>query len=267
MAKITIHCVRHAQGFHNLNLDNHKIRDPLLTPFGKSQCESLRQSFPSPGKITHLVASPLRRTIYTTLLSFPAAVQRGLKITALPELQETSNLPCDTGLDLKDLEAEFSEGEYAGTVDLSRVGEDWNTKEGKWSPEAHHIENRARHARLFLRELAEQSLKTNPEQDVEIVVVTHGGYLHYFTEDWTGAGKFVGTGWTNTEVRSYGFVEGDRKGAGLKETRESRIGRIGSEKELGKEEQRTLRDAMEREWSASGYQAKRDETEGESAKL
>ncbi|KAL2069493.1 hypothetical protein VTL71DRAFT_14172 [Oculimacula yallundae] len=267
MAKITIHCVRHAQGFHNLSLENHTIPDPLLTPHGKSQCQTLSQNFPSPEKITHLVSSPLRRTLYTTLLSFPTVVSRGVKIIALPELQETSNLPCDTGSSVDALQAEFAEGEYAGTVDLSHVGTGWNSKQGKWSPAASHIENRARAARLFLRDLAERSLASNPEQDVNIVVVTHGGYLHYFTEDWNGAGKFVGTGWANTEVRSYGFVEEDREGAGLKETKESRFKRLGDEKDLGREEQRTLRDAMEREWSASGYQEKKEERNEESAKL
>lgn len=111
-----------------------------------------------------------------------------------------------------------------------------------------------------MRALAEQSIALNPEQDVEIVVVTHGGYLHYFTDDWDGAGKFVGTGWANTEVRSYGFVDGDVNNAGLKETRESRFARMGHESELGREEQRTLRDTMEREWCESGYQGPREES-------
>ncbi|KAH7346315.1 histidine phosphatase superfamily [Rhexocercosporidium sp. MPI-PUGE-AT-0058] len=262
MAKATIHCVRHAQGFHNLSLANHTIADPLLTPTGKTQCTTLSQTFPSPQTITHLISSPLRRTLYTTLLSFPSAISRGLRITALPELQETSNLPCDTGSSVQDLEAEFSQGEYAGTVDFTYVPEDWTSKVGKWSPAAHAIERRARSARLFIRAVAEQSLALNPDQDVNIVVVTHGGYLHYFTDDWDGAGKFVGTGWANTEVRSYEFVdfEGDREGAALRETRESRVSRMGAESELGREEQRTLRDAVEREWCESGYQGPREET-------
>ncbi|PVH78443.1 hypothetical protein DL98DRAFT_590365 [Cadophora sp. DSE1049] len=260
MAKVTIHCVRHAQGFHNLSLANHTIADPLLTPHGKSQCQTLSETFPSPSKITHLVSSPLRRTLYTTLLSFPSAISRGIRITALSELQETSNLPCDTGSSVEALEAELAEGEFAGTVDLRYVSEDWNSKVGRWSPAAHHIERRARSARLFLRALADQSLALNPDQDVEIVVVTHGGYLHYFTDDWDGAGKFVGTGWANTECRSYEFVEGDEHGAGLRETRESRLQRMGHESQLGREEQRTLRDAMEKEWCESGYQGPREES-------
>ncbi|KAL5318898.1 hypothetical protein ACEPPN_013966 [Leptodophora sp. 'Broadleaf-Isolate-01'] len=281
MAKVTIHCVRHAEGFHNLSLANHSIADPLLTPTGKAQCRTLSQTFPSPSKITHLISSPLRRTLYTTLLSFPTAIARGLKILALAELQETSSLPCDTGSSLSALTSEFSHGEYADTVDFRYVSSDWNSKTGRWSPAAHCIERRARAARVFIRAVAEQSLALYPDRDVDIVVVTHGGYLHYLTDDWDGAGKFVGTGWANTEVRRYGFVglEGEGEGeeafrgsmegirggrereeASLRETRESRFGRLGAEIELGREEQRTLRDAVEREWCESGYQGPREES-------
>ncbi len=46
-------------------------------------------------------------------------------------------------------------------------------------------------------------------------------FLHYFTEDWSdNPGKEGSTGWTNTEFRSYEFIEGN--GAHLKETKESR---------------------------------------------
>ncbi|KAH6714094.1 histidine phosphatase superfamily [Leptodontidium sp. MPI-SDFR-AT-0119] len=256
MAKVTIHCVRHAEGFHNLSLANHSIADPLLTPTGKAQCQTLSQTFPSPSKITHLISSPLRRTLYTTLLSFPTAIARGLKILALAELQETSSLPCDTGSSLSALTSEFSHGEHADTVDFRYVSSDWNSKTGRWSPAAHCIERRARAARVFIRAVAEQSLALYPDRDVDIVVVTHGGYLHYLTDDWDGAGKFVGTGWANTEVRRYGF----REEASLRETRESRFGRLGAEIELGREEQRTLRDAVEREWCESGYQGPREES-------
>lgn len=45
---------------------------------------------------------------------------------------------------------------------------------GKGAPSASAVEKRVREAR--------QRLKARPE--AEIVVVTHGGFLHYFTEDW-----------------------------------------------------------------------------------
>jgi broad specificity phosphatase PhoE len=189
MGKITIHCVRHAQGYHNLNEANHQIQDPDLTPLGEQQCATLNANFPYHSKITHLVASPLRRTLYTCLLSFPTEVQRGLKVVALPELQETSDLPCDTGSEPSVLASEFGSGRFAGTVDLGLAKEGWNTKQGRWSPNTSAIEARARDARIWLRNLA-QSASRSSNGDIDIVVVTHGGYLHYFTEDVSTLGSY-----------------------------------------------------------------------------
>ncbi|RWA04348.1 hypothetical protein EKO27_g10755, partial [Xylaria grammica] len=65
-----IHLVRHAQGYHNLSRENQWIRDPDLTELGKAQCAELCKKFPYHDKITHLVASPIRRTLFTCQLSF-----------------------------------------------------------------------------------------------------------------------------------------------------------------------------------------------------
>lgn len=157
----TLHLVRHAEGFHNLCEANHKIRDPLLTDKGKGQCAKLANDFPYHAAVDCIVASPLKRTIYTALLGFGDDLERQkLKIIALPELQETSNNPCDTGSDLAALAKEF-EGK---PVDLGLVQEGWNSKTGKWEPSSSAVEKRAREAR--------QWLMARPEKD--IVVVTHG---------------------------------------------------------------------------------------------
>ncbi len=199
-----VHCVRHAQGgtsqlvplckllkpsgYHNLSVANHSMLDPSLTPFGEQQCRELVEKFPFHDSIDLLVASPLRRTIYTTLLGFKPEIERGMTVIALPEIQETADVPCDTGTDIGLLKKEM-EGK---PVDLSRVMEGWNSKTGRWAPTAKALENRAREAR--------QWLKARPEK--EIVVVTHGGLLHYLTEEWTdykkswgmdGSAKIIGS--------------------------------------------------------------------------
>lgn len=61
-------------------------------------------------------------------------------------------------------------------------------------------------------------------------VFCSGGFLHYFTEDWTGSDRFQGTGWANTEFRSYNFSGFQPDEAHLLETSESKHRRLGDEK-------------------------------------
>jgi broad specificity phosphatase PhoE len=179
--KTYIHLVRHAQGYHNLSAANQQIRDPKLTPVGEEQCATLCAAFPFHDRITHLVASPMRRTMYTCLLSFPPAIAAGKKIVALPEIQEVSSLPCDMGSTPEDLAAEFDPAQ----VDLSLVTPSWTDKspESPWEPEIEKLEERARQARFWLRELGKQSAG---ETEAHVAVVSHGGFLHFLTQDWEG---------------------------------------------------------------------------------
>lgn len=87
-------------------------------------------------------------------------------------------MPCDTGTDISVLEKEMA----GKPVDLSRVEAGWNSKKGRWAPTADAIGTRAREVR--------QWLKARPEKD--IVLVTHGGFLHYLTEDWADYNKIMG---------------------------------------------------------------------------
>ncbi|OBW64933.1 MAG: Uncharacterized protein AUREO_050060 [Aureobasidium pullulans] len=152
MPPVTIHCVRHAQGFHNTSVANHAIHDPMLTQLGEEQCKALQANFPFMDRVDGVVASPLKRTVYTALHSFtPAIKNKHLKVYALPELQETSDLPCDTGSDVRVLESEFK----GQPVDLSYMytpqARAWNNKTGKWGATASAVDDRARIAREWFR--------------------------------------------------------------------------------------------------------------------
>jgi hypothetical protein len=58
--------------------------------------------------------------------------EKNVKVIALPEIQETSDVPCDLGSDLAVLEKEIRENELP--VDLSLVTEGWNDKVSGCSP-------------------------------------------------------------------------------------------------------------------------------------
>lgn len=79
--------------------------------------------------------------------------------------------------------------------------------------------------------------------------------MHYFTEDWADIGKYSGTGWANTEVRSFTFSDQDVAKAHLIETPASRSRR--EEKPLDKEERtnltRTATKTNDKDNGNSGY--------------
>ncbi|KAF4534015.1 Phosphoglycerate mutase family protein [Lasiodiplodia theobromae] len=236
-----IHFVRHAQAYHNLTINNYSMHDPDLTELGKQQCFDLQRAFPHHDRVTHVVASPIKRALWTALLGFSSTfATRGIRLTALPELQENTDLPCDTGSDKEVLEREFANQ----PIDLSLVQEGWNDKKGPWAPQSDAISERCKAARVWLRELA-------GEND-QVVVVTHGSLLHTLTEDWSDFDKHTGTGWANTEFRSYTFVPHSNDNASLIETEESLKRRRATR--LTKEDQLQLKAKAEREWAAAGWQ-------------
>ncbi|KAI1211281.1 phosphoglycerate mutase-like protein [Annulohypoxylon truncatum] len=234
-----IHLVRHAQGFHNLSVENQQLSDPDLTPLGITQCEELCKKFDAHDKITHLVASPIRRTLWTCLRSFDPVVKSGKKVIALPDAQEISTLPCDVGS-----EPEKLQGEFGDLVDLHLVQKGWNDKSSgsKYYPTPANLEARSREARLWLRDLANKA-----GEDAQIVLVTHGGILHFLTRDWDGVKLEKGTGWENTELRSYEFEDptGQDPEASLKETQPSWRRRRGSAIPLTATEQVQIRQAFQ----------------------
>lgn len=119
-----IHCVRHGQGVHNLSYANHGLPDPELTPLGEEQARALTTRFPELANVELIVSSPLRRTIQTALLAFPSKLEGGMQVLALPEVQEASELVCDTGSPLPDIKAIFD----GLPVDFSLVEPDWYVK-------------------------------------------------------------------------------------------------------------------------------------------
>lgn len=226
-----IHFVRHAQGFHNLGAGYTHISDPDLTPLGEQQCSSLREiSLAEQPKISLVVASPLSRTLNTAFLAFQPALSNGRcppRILAIPSAQETSNLHCDIGREPSVLESHCIQRGWP--VDLSLVEEGWTKKtaQSKYSPACSAIRSRAKETRCFLRRKLRELVEAGVE-DPEIVLVSHGQFLHYLTDDWEDCAKFMGTGWGNCEMRTYFFedrLDSEDSEARLVESSKSRNGR------------------------------------------
>ena len=63
----------------------------------------------------------------------------------------------------------------------------------------------------------------------------------------------IGTGWANTEFRSYQFLDGSDRSS-VVETKESRELRRGTEKPLSETEQMELQATTKKTWENKGYQ-------------
>ncbi|KAK6337211.1 hypothetical protein TWF718_009993 [Orbilia javanica] len=228
-----VHLVRHAQGYHNVNWQHH-LRDPILTDLGHSQCQTLASTFPHHNSITHIICSPLKRTIQTTLESFSPTITRlvsensNFKIRADPYFQENGEWECDIGSTIPEVqkflstftdEAKSKENipngyEYHSRLDFSPVEKsapEWPQKSGIFA--ARNVEKRGEYARKFLFE--------NYTESDEVVIVSHGGYLHVLTEDWESYDELKGTAWFNTERRSFEMGKNENGQVVLIETEES----------------------------------------------
>lgn len=271
----TIHLVRHAQGYHNLRVDSEKLHDSDLTQLGSQQCADLRVKFLHHAETTHLVASPMRRAIYTCIQAFDAhdndSNGKGLyPIIAIDTLQEVSDAACDTGSAVSILASEFD----AELVDLRKVRGDWvNKGEGSiFEPVLGKLAVRARDARRTLRELVGQG-------DGHIVVVSHGAFLQFITEEWydltpsysmclmtfiiivsclgdvtvrqTDQAPCAATSWKNCEYRSYQFIDptNEDENATLRETDASWCRRYGATSRPTAEQLCKCQDTMEKELS------------------
>ncbi|ETN38223.1 uncharacterized protein HMPREF1541_06254 [Cyphellophora europaea CBS 101466] len=220
----TVIIVRHAQGDHNVG-NKWRLKDATLTKIGMQQCASLAEWFPFHDKVDLMVSSPLRRTIQTAVHSFgPILTRTEVPFLLHPKAQEVSERNCNVGFAKEPLKAEVKklfEGHDLGydvgsRIDYDGVEEGWNSKKGYWGPEKEAVEKRAADMRAWLYERSEKT----------IVLVTHGAFLHYFTEDWEGYHPSLGSAYHNCEVRQFTFTPESTQGdAHIKETTWSRENR------------------------------------------
>ncbi|EMT71464.1 histidine phosphatase superfamily [Fusarium oxysporum II5] len=257
-----IHCIRHGQGFHNVGTGCYTLPDPRLTPLGEEQNLALRETaFSDQSKISLVLASPLCRTLQSAYMVFQSALEGSSKchpeIIAIPDAQETSDDPCDVGTDPSALRKVVTESNWP--VDLSLVKDGWNVKAlgTRYSPESDAIAARARDARIFMRQKIRQLIEQG-DTDPQVALVTHGGFLHYFTDDWEDSWLNPGTGWKNCETRSYVFEQDLMKDIDvevrLTETMESRLRRGKGNPMPAKEEQAGLFEQAMESWESQGLQ-------------
>ncbi|KAI9162964.1 phosphoglycerate mutase family protein [Paramyrothecium foliicola] len=182
-----IYLIRHAESVHNVSKD-FSHRDPPLTELGQSQASALTQSFPGLSSVAVVISSPLARTLQTTLAAFSsvlekqyigeAGIEAGASLILDPNLQERSDLACDTGSDRKLLEAQFP------GLDLSGLQDGWFAKTGKFAPDDASVQARAAVVRNRLYEIVTNLQEiSKPGQRRDVAAVTHGVFMKFLADD------------------------------------------------------------------------------------
>jgi hypothetical protein len=168
--------------------------------------------------VTHILSSPLSRCLESACLTFKSAIERGVKVCAVPELQSMGILPNGTGLSLEKLKGAFedtagkvrleervrawcgderidggrnrslSQGErdrrvFKGQIDFGFMCEDWNNPEEKRDGTDGRyvgIGSRLGFIRGFLKGL-QTGCRTG--ERLEVVVVTHSSLIREWVVD------------------------------------------------------------------------------------
>ncbi|KAH7021400.1 phosphoglycerate mutase family protein [Microdochium trichocladiopsis] len=187
-----IYLVRHAESEHNVSKDM-SHRDPPLTALGVQQATAIATAFPELGSVATIFTSPLTRAIQTTVAGFSSILHLdgraepggdgGAQLIVDPDLQERSDLACDTGSSRSALEQAFR------GLDFSTLNDDnWPTKKGAYAPDDSSVSERAQRFRERLHGVVEtlgRNKGDNRQARKNIVVVTHGVFMKFLANDGT----------------------------------------------------------------------------------
>jgi broad specificity phosphatase PhoE len=209
--KKTIHLIRHCQSTFNVPPHDANKLDPDLTAAGIAQAVSLGTLFPYLTPDSLIISSPLRRSLNTAIHAFSNHLSTTkTEVIALPELQELSQWPCDTGSSLASLLTEYRDK----PVNFEKVTINWDSKDGYFAPTERRTLQRIRNTRQWLYEREEQN----------IVIIGHGHCLQLLAGEGTYEDIRAGIcfpEWQNGEWRSYHFEVGPEGEKELVQTRES----------------------------------------------
>ncbi|XP_022136313.1 phosphoglycerate mutase-like protein 1 [Momordica charantia] len=233
----TIHLVRHAQGFHNLNEDldsllSEEFFDARLTPVGWKQVDTLRKHVQSRGiskKIELVITSPMSRTIETAVGTF-GGEEHSDDLNVPPLMVENaggnnrpaiSSLNCPPVLAIEDCRELIgvlpnvrrrSISEYRPlypAIDFSMIEHD---EDVFWKPDVFETEDEitARGLKFF------KWLLTRKEK--EIAVVTHSAFLifsmlHFGNDCDLFIQSEIRGSFANAELRSIVLIDRSRIGS------------------------------------------------------
>jgi len=147
--------------------------------------------------VTHIVTSPMWRCIETACRLYRDAIQSGVRVIALSELQNFDRGPNGTGSSLQTLKRVFGDADrtgygweldllgergriYRGCVDFAHVKEDWNLPTNK-KVDRLAIREQMKLVYKFLEDLNKKHMQEYG-RPAEISIISHGSALKKITD-------------------------------------------------------------------------------------
>jgi hypothetical protein len=177
---------------HEYDVDN-----PALTRLGHKQAEYLQTAFEPMNRITHILCSPLKRTLQTCVLGFKPLLKEGLRVVCWSDLRGSSRHPFNRAEPFKTLEYFINDN----PVDISLLEgklemiEDERYERGS-TVRAADVEEALRNlGTVALKDpglrskedremLARFGTRQSHVNNVEIAVVTHSSFVAKLAGNW-----------------------------------------------------------------------------------
>jgi len=164
----------------------HQIHDPGLTAGGYEEARLFAEQYPHLQAPQIILTSHLRRCLQmaseiNTYLSEARPNLGNIRIVAHPDLQEVSIYPCDTGSPLEVLHAEFPNIDFSDALFPEIYPRSAEVEVRKEDTIFDDIPDLLARRAERIREYIKRDL-----DDTEIIVISHGSFLHFLLNWWAG---------------------------------------------------------------------------------
>lgn len=130
-------------------------------------------------KITHILCSPLMRTVQTAVESFKPLFDRGLKVVLWSRLIEFGQGPTNRGDPVPELKKKL-EGQ---PVELDYLSDDWEKGSNGYLERNERVKKVARTLHTFCRVATRSGDDPEERLDVELLVISHGAFLRHLIRE------------------------------------------------------------------------------------
>lgn len=130
-------------------------------------------------KITHILCSPLTRTVQTAVESFKPLFDRGLKVVLWSRLIEFGQGPTNRGDSIPELKKKLE----GLPVELGYLSDDWEKAPNKYLERNERVKKVARTLHSFCQVAMRSGEDPEERLDVDLLVISHGAFLRHLIRE------------------------------------------------------------------------------------